>query len=72
MDSTSKASLQENSTTTSWQPTSQDIARDVLATPIVPVLPSANPALGPLKQALNGETTQTAPIQVSIVESVWK
>ena len=68
--STSKASLLGSSTTRSWQPTSQDIARDVLATPSVSALSSSNSALGSLKQTLNGETTQTTPILVSIVESV--
>ena len=67
--SASKASLLGYSTTTSWQPTSQDVARDVLATPNVSALPSSN-SLGSLKQTLSGETTQTTPIQVSIVESV--
>jgi ATP-dependent metalloprotease len=66
--STSRSS--ELGHTSSWQPTSQDIARDVLATPSVSPLPSSNPVLDSWKQALNGTTAQTAPIQVSIVESV--
>lgn len=67
--SDSKASVLGYST--SWkQPTSQDIAREVLATPSVSPLPSLNPALDALNQTLNGKKAQTTPIQVSIVESV--
>jgi hypothetical protein len=64
----SKASVLGYST--SWKPTSQDIAREVLATPSVSPLPSSNPALDALKQTLNGERAQTTPLLVSVVESV--
>jgi hypothetical protein len=70
--STVKASTLGNPTATSWQPTSQDIARDVLATPRVSTFPSSNLALDPLNRALNDEISQTTPIQVSIVESMSK
>ena len=69
---TAKANLTRNPTAIFSQPTSQDIARDVLATPTASTFPSSNLVLGPLKQVLNGETTQTTPIQVSIVESMSK
>lgn len=57
---------------TSLRPSSQDIARDVLASPSVSAFPSSNSTLDPLKQVLRGDMGQTTPIPVSIVERMSK